>query len=145
MHSDRHASLIITGKAHPSLSEDQSLTSTTTEPASDNGGPIIRVGRLRRTLPVELGRLRLIDIRPRQAYRAGHLPGALSADLFHLGSTASNPEGVDAFVITCRLSISRLGNRAGERVVYCEHTSSPFAAWGVWIPDLLAHGGGGDP
>ena len=116
--------------------------STPSGPAWDDGGLITGVAWVRRALPVETDRLHQVDIRPYQACRAGHLPGALSIDLFALGQRSSDPKSIDAFIVECRQPIVRTGARLGERVIFHEDFSGPFAATGVWVLDLPGHGGG---
>lgn len=86
--------------------------------------------------------LRVIDVRPPEAYRVGHVPGAISMDLQALRLPDSSEGTIRRFVDALGIELRRLGVRADERVVFYEDISGALAPRGVWLLDVAGHGGG---
>lgn len=86
--------------------------------------------------------VRVIDVRPPDAYRAGHLPGALSTDLNALRLPDSSPETISRFGEALAVELRRIGIRPDERVIFYEDMSGALAPRGVWLLDVAGHGGG---
>ena len=105
-------------------------------------GPIVDVAWLKARLG-NLG-VRVVDVRPASVYAAGHLAGALHADLYqpHLKLRDSSPEERRRFHAALEAEFGRFGVRPGERVIFYEDVGGPVAAYGVWLLDYAGHGGG---
>ena len=103
---------------------------------------VIGPGRLRERLG-QPG-LRVVDARPAADYVAGHIPGALHADLYSptFKSPDSSPAGMRAFDARLQHELRRLGVRPGETVVFYEEIAGTSAARGVWMLDYAGVGGG---
>jgi thiosulfate/3-mercaptopyruvate sulfurtransferase len=106
----------------------------------DDEGPIVSVAWLREHLG-EPG-IRVVDVRPADAYAAGHLPGALASTLATIRLDASTPAAIARFGAAIAAELRRLGIQPGERVVFVEDYSGPMAARAVWALDYAGHGGG---
>ena len=105
-------------------------------------GPIVGVDWLRARLGAP--GLRVVDVRPAVAYAAGHIPGAVSLDLYQpeLKLHDSSPVERERFHAAVEEALGRIGVRPGERVVFYEDVSGSVAARGVWLLDYAGHGGG---
>ena len=86
--------------------------------------------------------IRIVDVRTPEAYRAGHLPGAILTDLNALRLPDSSEGTIRQFQQALTAEMRRLGIRAGERVVFYEDVSGALAPRGVWLLDVAGHGGG---
>lgn len=88
--------------------------------------------------------LRVVDARPAADYAAGHIPGALHADLYSptFKSPDSSPAGMRVFDARLQGELRRLGVRPGETVVFYEDVAGTSAARGVWMLDYAGIGGG---
>jgi thiosulfate/3-mercaptopyruvate sulfurtransferase len=95
----------------------------------------------------------VIDPRPAHEYAAAHLPGAVHLDVYQpeLKVHDSSPAERDRFIAAAAQALGNAGvgfdperDRDGprQRVVFTEAVSGTLAARGVWILDLLGHGGG---
>lgn len=116
-----------------------------------NDGPIVSVEWLmeHRADP----NLVVIDPRPAHEYAAAHLPGAVHLDVYQpeLKVRDSHPAERDRFIAAVARALANAGVRfdpgqdgdePSQRVVFAEAVSGTLAARGVWILDLLGHGGG---
>jgi thiosulfate/3-mercaptopyruvate sulfurtransferase len=104
-------------------------------------GPIVSVDWLMDRLGATSG-LKIVDARPVDSYRAGHIPGALSSDQNVLQLPDSRPEVVAQFQHEAEAEIRRLGIEPGDRVIFYEDYSGASAARGVWLLDYIGFGGG---
>lgn len=104
-------------------------------------GPIVSVDWLLERLGKTPG-LKVVDVRPADAYRAAHIPGALNSDQNMLRIPDSRPEVVAQFQRLAEIEIRRLGIEPGDRVIFYEDYSGSSAARGVWLLDYLGLGGG---
>jgi len=120
------------------------MTADDTDQGWDDAGPIVGVGWLADSILGEPrhDRPRVVDVRPRPAYLAGHIPGALWFDPMAPRLPNSDPATLRAFLDRSRLEFGGLGVRPGERVVFSEDLSGALAARAVWMLDLVGHGGG---
>lgn len=82
------------------------------------------------------------DVRPADAYRAGHIPGAIHADLGTLRLSSSTAEVVAAWSERLAATVDALGFGAGRTVVFYEDLSGPMAGYGVWLLDAAGLGNG---
>ena len=85
----------------------------------------------------------VIDVRDRDAYDAGHIPGALHLDLSLNRLTSSRAEAIGRWVDALRGTIQRIGIRADHQVVFYEDMSGTMAAYGVWLLDAAGLRNGG--
>lgn len=86
--------------------------------------------------------IRIIDVRPSDAYATGHLPSAILTDLNALRMPDSSAATIERFTRLLTAELRRLGVRPGERVIFYEDFSGALAPRGVWLLDLAGHGGG---
>ena len=63
-----------------------------------NPGLLISAEELSRTLAHEAGRPLVLDLRPAEAYAAGHIPGAMHLDLFGVSLIDTDPAPLKAFM-----------------------------------------------
>jgi thiosulfate/3-mercaptopyruvate sulfurtransferase len=114
-----------------------------------NDGPIVSVDWLmaHRADP----NLLIIDPRPAHEYAAAHLPGAVHLDLYQpeLKAHDSSPAERDRFIAATARALGNAGigfepnaEAPLQRVVFTEAVSGTLAARGVWLLDILGHGGG---
>ena len=83
--------------------------------------------------------LLMIDLRPAEAFAAGHLPGAVHLDLFGLSLIDTNPAPLDAFLwIIAHLLTSR-GMSADTTVVVYDEKSGMRAARAFWFLEFFDH------
>ncbi len=96
-------------------------------------GPIVSTEWLRQNL-TQPGVL-VIDVRPHDAYLAGHIPGAGHLDLSMLRLSSSAPAVLHLWKERLQETIQRAGITAEQRVVFYEDYSGTMAAMGVWLLD----------
>lgn len=106
---------------------------TTERETWDDNGSIVSVAWLRAHLD-DPG-VRVVDVRPFGQYAAGHIPGAINADLYALKLHSSDPEAIADFDDRVTRLLRGIGVRAGERVVFYEEITGTSAARGVWLLD----------
>ena len=109
--------------------------------AGDHPGPLVSVAWLAEHL--DDPELRLVHTSSRlDLYPAGHIPGAVFADLYHeLNERGEDPElpGVECHYLvpsraSVRASIARWGVGAGDRVVFCDDWArNRQAIRGLWL------------
>lgn len=85
------------------------------------------------------GRALVIDARPFAEYAKGHIPGAVSLDLFSLHWVDTTPAGIDAFTSHMRLVLSMAGADESRRVVFYDNASGMLAARGAWLLRYFSH------
>ncbi len=84
--------------------------------------------------------VRVVDVRPPDAYALGHIPGAVNIDLYKLKLGTSDADAITAFDQQMRDALGAIGLSAGDRVVFYEDFSGTSAARGVWVWDYLGLG-----
>lgn len=84
----------------------------------------------------------IVDVRPRDQYAGGHIPGARHIDLYPLKILDSDPAPLDQWAGTMQAAFRRLGFRHGDHVVFYEDISGTSAARGVWLMEALSLGHG---
>lgn len=109
-------------------------------PSGEAHDPIVSVEWLQRHIGDD--QIRVIDVRPSDAYAAGHLPSAILTDLNALRMPDSSAATIERFTWLLTAELRRLGVRPGERVIFYEDFSGALAPRGVWLLDLAGHGGG---
>lgn len=81
----------------------------------------------------------VIDTRPLEEYREGHLPRARHIDLFRLRLKESSDSGLGAFNQTMEHVFSDAGVTPDSTVVFYEDSSGHRAARGVFLMEYLGH------
>ncbi len=81
----------------------------------------------------------VIDLRPAEAFAAGHIPGAVHLDLFGLSLIDTSPAPLDAFLwMIAHLLVTR-GAGAERTVVVYDEQSGIRAARAFWFLELFGH------
>ncbi len=81
----------------------------------------------------------VIDARSFSAYAKGHIPGAVSLDLFSFHWVDTTPGGIEAFTNHTRLILSMAGANETRRVIVYDDSSGMLAARGVWMLQYMSH------
>lgn len=84
----------------------------------------------------------IVDVRPEDAYAAGHIPGARNVDIYPYKILESDTARVDAWVRVMEGVFQKLGVSHDSRVVFYEDISGTSAARGVWLMHALSIGQG---
>jgi thiosulfate/3-mercaptopyruvate sulfurtransferase len=105
------------------------MTAATFQP----DGPIVSAEWLRQNL--NHPGVVVVDVRPHDAYRAGHIPGARHLDLSILRLSSSAPAVLHLWKERLQETIQRTGITGDQRVVFYEDYSGTMAATGVWLLD----------
>lgn len=83
--------------------------------------------------------VQLIDCRPTEAYVAGHLPGALHADLYGLNLCDSDPAPLRAFLWMIAYLFGIKGIDPAQTVVLYDDTTDWRVARTWWLLDCFGH------
>lgn len=83
--------------------------------------------------------LHLLDCRPTEAYVAGHLPGAVHADLYGLNLCDSDPAPLAAFLWMIAYLFGIKGIDQGQTVVLYDDTTDWRVARTWWLLDYFGH------
>jgi len=86
--------------------------------------------------------LLIVDVRGFDAYVAGHIPGAIHADLSTLRLASSQPEAIAAWSGRLQSVVDTLGLGPDKTVVFYEDFSGMMSAYGVWLLDAAGFGNG---
>ena len=81
----------------------------------------------------------VIDLRPAEAFAAGHLPGAAHLDLFGLSLIDTDPAPLDAFLWMIAHLLTSRGVDAGRPVVVYDEQSGIRAARAFWFLEFFGH------
>lgn len=84
----------------------------------------------------------VIDVRAREAYDNGHIPGAQHLDLSANRLAASGAPAIERWFEGLQNTVRRAGITADQRVVFYEEISGTMAAFGVWLLDAAGLGNG---
>ena len=84
----------------------------------------------------------VVDVRPRDYYDAGHIPGARNVDIYPLKILDSDPGAIDQWTHTMQSAFRTLGIRNADHFVFYEDISGTSAARGVWLMEALSIGHG---
>ena len=85
------------------------------------------------------GRILLLDLRPAEAFAAGHLPGAVHLDLFGISLIDTDPAPMRAFVWIIEHLLASRGVKADRPVVVYETDSGMRAARAFWFLEYFGH------
>lgn len=81
----------------------------------------------------------LLDLRPAEAYAAGHLPGAVHLDLFGISLIDSDPAPLRAFLWILEHLLASRGVDASRPVVVYDEKSGIRAARAFWALEYFGH------
>jgi len=103
-------------------------------------GPIVSTEWLRQNMTRP--DIVMIDVRPFDAYLAGHIPGSSHLDLSILRLSSSAPAVIHLWKERLGETVRRAGITTEQRVVFYEDYSGTMAATGVWLLDAAGLGNG---
>ncbi|HEV2129244.1 MAG TPA: rhodanese-like domain-containing protein [Thermomicrobiales bacterium] len=86
--------------------------------------------------------LLIVDVRPEDQYAQGHIPGAVSLDLYPIKILGSDPEKIEGWVREIEHAFRQIGIDRERHVVFYEDISGTTAARGVWLMHALSIGEG---
>ena len=81
----------------------------------------------------------VIDLRPAEAFAAGHVPGAVHLDLFGVSLVDTSPAPLDAFLWMIAHLLTTRGAGPGRSVVVHDEQSGIRAARAFWFLELFGH------
>ena len=81
----------------------------------------------------------LLDLRPAEAFAAGHIPGAAHLDLFGLSLVDTDPAPLAAFLWIIAHLLTARGVDAGRPVVVYDDQSGIRAARAFWFLEFFGH------
>lgn len=81
----------------------------------------------------------LIDLRPAEAFAAGHIPGAAHLDLFGVSLIDTDPAPLEAFLWIIAHLLAARGVDAGRPAVVYDERSGIRAARAFWFLELFGH------
>ena len=109
------------GYAHPELLIAAAELAGRLGRAGDAGAPVV------------------IDLRPAEAFAAGHVPGAAHLDLFGVSLIDTSPAPLDAFLWMIAHLLATRGAGAERTVVVYDEHSGIRAARAFWFLELFGH------
>ncbi len=86
--------------------------------------------------------LLVVDVRPAEQYAKGHIPGAVSIDLYPFKILDSSQERIESWVREFEHAFRQIGIDHDRRVIFYEDISGTSAARGVWLMHALRIGEG---
>ena len=106
-----------------------------------NPGLLISAGELSRTLagPDQAKHPLILDLRPPDAYAAGHIPGAFHLDLFGISLIDTDPAPLKAFLWMIEHLFATRGVQASTPVVVYDDQSGIRAARAFWFLEYFGH------
>jgi thiosulfate/3-mercaptopyruvate sulfurtransferase len=84
-------------------------------------------------------RILLLDLRPAEAFAAGHLPGAVHLDLFGISLIDTDPAPMRAFIWIIEHLLASRGVKADRPIVLYETNSGMRVARAFWFLEYLGH------
>lgn len=94
---------------------------------------------LARELDADSTRLLLLDLRPAEAFAAGHLPGAVHLDLFGISLIDTDPAPMRSFLWIIEHLLASRGVSADRRIVAYDTDSGIRAARAFWFLEYFEH------
>lgn len=85
------------------------------------------------------GQILLLDLRPAEAFAAGHLPGAVHLDLFGISLIDTDPAPMRAFVWIIEHLLGSRGVTTDRPIVVYETDSGMRAARAFWFLEYFGH------
>jgi thiosulfate/3-mercaptopyruvate sulfurtransferase len=81
----------------------------------------------------------LLDLRPAEAFAAGHLPGAVHLDLFGVSLVDTDPAPLEAFLWMIQHLLASRGTASDRPVVVYDEQSGIRAARAFWFLECFGH------
>jgi thiosulfate/3-mercaptopyruvate sulfurtransferase len=81
----------------------------------------------------------LLDLRPAEAYAAGHIPGAVHLDLFGISLIDTDPAPLRAFLWILEHLLASRGVSASRHIVVYDEKSGMRAARAFWALEYFGH------
>ena len=81
----------------------------------------------------------VLDLRPAEAFAAGHIPGAFHLDLFGVSLIDTDPAPLDAFLWMIGHMIASRGTSADRPVIVYDDHSGMRAARAFWFLEFFGH------
>ena len=81
----------------------------------------------------------ILDARSYKDYSAGHIPGAVSLDLFSFHWADTSQKGLVSFGEHMRKILSYAGVDENKKIIFYDNTSGMLAARGVWMCLYFSH------
>ena len=94
---------------------------------------------LARELQADRARMLLLDLRPAEAFAAGHLAGAVHLDLFGISLIDTDPAPMRAFLWIIEHLLASRGVGADRRIVVYDTDSGIRAARAFWFLEYFGH------
>lgn len=104
-----------------------------------NAHLLISAGELARKISEASAPLLILDLRPADAYAAGHIPGAIHLDLFGLSLIDTDPAPLKAFMWMIEHVLASRGVTAETPVVVYDEQSGIRAARAFWFLEYFGH------
>jgi thiosulfate/3-mercaptopyruvate sulfurtransferase len=100
---------------------------------------LVRPEELARELQADRARILLLDLRPAEAFAAGHLAGAMHLDLFGISLIDTGPAPMRSFLWIIEHLLASRGVSAERRVVVYDTDSGIRAARAFWFLEYFGH------
>jgi thiosulfate/3-mercaptopyruvate sulfurtransferase len=104
-----------------------------------NAHLLIAADELARAIEDAQSRPLLLDLRPADAYAAGHIPGAIHVDLFGVSLIDTDPAPLKAFMWMIEHVLASRGVQAETPVVVYDDQSGIRAARAFWFLEYFGH------
>jgi thiosulfate/3-mercaptopyruvate sulfurtransferase len=105
-----------------------------------NAGLLISAGELSERLARGAAEpLLILDLRPPEAYAAGHIPGAIHLDLFGISLIDTDPAPLKAFMWMIEHVLASRGVTADTPVIVYDEQSGIRAARAFWFLEYFGH------
>ncbi len=100
---------------------------------------VVSPAELARLLEPNGSRPHVLDLRPAEAYAAGHIPGAAHVDLFGLSLIDTDPAPLAAFMWMIEHVLALRGIEASRPIVVYDEQSGIRAARAFWFLEYFGH------
>ena len=104
-----------------------------------NGQLLISAGELAQAIAAAAPGPLVLDLRPAEAYAAGHIPGAVHLDLFGLSLIDTDPAPLKAFMWMIEHVLASRGVTSETPVVVYDDQSGIRAARAFWFLEYFGH------
>jgi len=104
-----------------------------------NPGLLVTPQELSQLIAADNGRPLVLDLRPPDAYVAGHIPGAIHLDLWGVSLIDTDPAPLAAFMWMIEHVLAGHGVTASTPVVVYDETSGMRAARAFWFLEYFGH------
>jgi thiosulfate/3-mercaptopyruvate sulfurtransferase len=104
-----------------------------------NAHLLVSASELAAGIAAPSGRPHVIDLRPAEAYAAGHIPGAAHLDLFGLSLVDTDPAPLKAFMWMIEHVLASRGVDAATPIVVYDEQSGVRAARAFWFLEYFGH------